>query len=210
MKITILLFDGVTALDAIGAYDPLARLPKREITFVSLTGAPASTGDHLLTLHPCCSVAEVERTDILLVPGGGGEGLRSCMGDVTLKAELTRLDGTSTITASVCTGSLILASAGLLRGRRATTNWRAKDHLRPFGATYTGERITVDGKYWTSAGVTAGIDLGLRLCERIAGRNIAQAAALAMEYAPEPPFGTGNAHGATLQRRRFVETVLNG
>ncbi len=210
MKITILLFDGVTALDPIGVYDPLARLPDRDIVFVSPNGAPVATGDRFLTLHASCSIAEMDRTDVLLIPGGSGEGLRSCMTDVALKAEVMRLDATSTITASVCTGSLILASTGLLRGRRATTNWRAKDHLRPFGAIYTGERVTMDDKYWTSAGVTAGIDLGLHLCERIAGPDVAQAVELAMEYAPEPPFGTGRFDGATLERRQLVETVLNG
>lgn len=210
MKITIFLFDGVTALDPIGVYDSLSRLPARDIVFVSATGKPVRTGDGFLMLQPSAALAEIEHTDVLLIPGGSADGLRDCIASEAIKTELARLDRKTTTTASICSGSLILGAAGLLRGRRAATHWRAKDYLAQFGAQYSGERITVDGKYWTSAGVTAGIDLGLRICSHLAGREIAAAIELAMEYAPEPPLGTGNPVAASSELRAIVEGVLNG
>ncbi|MEG3084087.1 DJ-1/PfpI family protein [Sphingomonas sp. PB2P12] len=210
MKIAILLFDGITALDAIGAYDPLARLPDTEITFVSETGKPCRTGDGFLSLAPSAAISEVGSAEILLIPGGSTEGLRRCMGSEALRSSITRLDQTTIITASVCTGSLILGASGLLRERKATTNWRAKDYLARFGAEYTGERVTRAGKYWTSAGVSAGIDLGLALCGHIAGDEMAAAVELAMEYDPKPPFGTGNPRNAPAKRQKIVMEVLRG
>ena len=210
MHITVFLFDGVTALDPIGVYDSLARLPDTRITFAAITERTCTTGEGTLRLQPQAALSDVERTDLLIVPGGSAEGLRSCMANDTLKADLRRLDQASSMTASVCTGSLILGAAGLLQGRKATTNWRARDYLPRFGATYTGERVTRDGKYWTAAGVTAGIDLGLRLCEQIAGSELASAIELAMEYAPHPPFGTGNFETSTASLRGTVENVLRG
>lgn len=110
----------------------------------------------------------------------------------------------------MCTGSLILGAAGLLRDRKATTNWRAKDYLARFGADYTGERVTRAGKYWTVAGVSAGIDLGLELCAHITGNEMAASVELAMEYDPKPPFGTGDPHNAAPEHRRIVADVLRG
>ncbi|QUM74633.1 DJ-1/PfpI family protein [Sphingopyxis granuli] len=210
MKIVIFLFDGVTALDPIGVYDSLSRLPEREIAFVSATGDAVWTGDGTLQLQPRSALADIDHADILLIPGGSAEGLRDCIASEAIKCHILRLDQQTTITGSVCSGSLILAATGLLRDRKVTTHWRAKEYLAPYGATYTGERITVDGKYWTSAGVTAGIDLGLRICEDVAGRSIAAAIELAMEYAPEPPFGTGDIRTAPSDLRDMVERVLNG
>jgi putative intracellular protease/amidase len=155
MKITIFLFDGVTALDPIGVYDSLSRLPDRDIVFVSATGEPVSTGDQFLKLHCTSTLADIDRTDVLLVPGGNGDGLRACMGDTALKAEFTRLDRDTTITGSFCTGSLILAGAGLLRGRQATTNWRAKDYLGKLGATW-GRYIERAQIYAKQLGTAAG------------------------------------------------------
>lgn len=200
MKIVIFLFDGVTALDPIGAYDPLSRLPDTRIIFVSETGKPCWTGDGFLSLAPSAAIGEIPSTDILLIPGGSTQGLRQCMSSEPLRSNITRLDRSTILTASVCTGSLILGASGLLRGRKATTNWRAKDYLARFGAEYTGERVTKAGKYWTSAGVTAGIDLGIALCAYIAGDELAAAVELAMEYDPQPPFGTGDPHTAPADR----------
>jgi transcriptional regulator GlxA family with amidase domain len=210
MKITIFLFDGVTALDPIGVYDSLSRLPERDIVFVSATGKPIRTGDGFLRLQPSAALAEIDHTDVLLIPGGAAGGLRDCIASGAIKAEIARLDQKTMITASICSGSLILGATGLLRGRKAATHWRAKDYLAQFGAQYSGERITIEGKYWTSAGVTAGIDLGLRICEHLAGREIASAIELAMEYAPEPPLGTGNPAAASSELRATVDRVLNG
>lgn len=208
MQITILLFDGVTALDAIGVYDPLARLPTTDIKFVSETGDPCRTGDGFLSLSPSASIAEIDHADIMLIPGGNMEGMRQCMESEVLKADISRLDRTTTVTGSVCTGSLILGATGLLSGRRATTNWRAKDALAHFGAEYTGERVSRADKYWTSAGVTAGIDLGIALCALIAGEEMAAAIELAMEYDPKPLFGTGDYRRATGEQQKIVSELL--
>ncbi len=210
MKIAVFLFDGVTALDPIGVYDPLARLPGTEITFISETGSPCRTGDGFLSLAPAAAIADITETDILLIPGGSTEGLRQCMASELVRSNVVRLDQGTKLTASVCTGSLILGTCGLLRDRKATTNWRAKDYLARFGAEYTGERVTRDDKYWTSAGVTAGIDLGLALCAYIAGADMAAAVELAMEYDPKPPFETGNPHSAPLERQKIVMEILRG
>lgn len=210
MKIAVFLFDGVTALDPIGVYDPLARLPGTEITFISETGSPCRTGDGFLSLAPAAAIADITETDILLIPGGSTEGLRQCMASELVRSNVVRLDQGTKLTASVCTGSLILGTCGLLRDRKATTNWRAKDYLARFGAEYTGERVTRDDKYWTSAGVTAGFDLGLALCAYIAGDDMAAAVELAMEYDPKPPFETGNPHSAPLERQKIVMEILRG
>ncbi len=210
MKITILLFDGITILDAVGAYDPLARVPGTEFVFATESGGMCRTGEGSLSLVPSTAIGTVERSDILLIPGGSRDGLRRCIGSPALLADIARLDGTTTITASVCTGALILGAAGLLQGRDAATNWRARDQLARFGARYTGERVTRDGKYWTAAGVTAAIDLGIALSADIAGDAIAAAVEQAMEYAPRPPFGTGDPAMGTAERRRIVEEVLRG
>ena len=210
MRIAILLFDGVTALDPIGVYDSLARLPSTEIVFVSETGASCRTGDDFLSLTPSAAIADVSEADILLIPGGRPEGLRQCMNSEGLRSHIGRLDRTTKITGSVCSGSLILGAANLLRNRKATTNWRARDYMASFGAEYTGERITRDGKYWTSAGVTAGIDLGLAICAHIAGDEMAASVELAMEYDPKPLFGTGNPHNANPEHQNIVAEILRG
>ena len=210
MKIAIFLFDGVTALDPIGVYDPLARLPDIDITFFSETGDPCRTGDGFLRLTPSAAIADIDSTDILLIPGGSAEGLRRCMGSEALRSKIARLDQATSITASVCTGSLILGASGLLRGRKAATNWRAKDYLARFGAEYSGQRVTQAGKYWTSAGVTAGIDLGLALCAQVAGDELAAAVELAMEYDPKPLFGAGDPHRAPTDRHKIVREFLRG
>lgn len=210
MKIAVFLFDGVTALDPIGAYDPLGRLSNTDITFVSETGSSCRTGDGVLSLAPSAAITDLSEIDILLMPGGSPEGLRQCMASELVRSNVVRLDRGTKLTASVCTGSLVLGACGLLRGRKATTNWRAKDYLARFGAEYTGQRVTRDDKYWTSAGVTAGIDLGLALCAYIAGDDLAAAVELAMEYDPQPPFGTGNPHSSPLERQKIVQEVLRG
>jgi transcriptional regulator GlxA family with amidase domain len=165
MQIAVLLYDRLTALDAIGPYEVLSRLPGASLTFVA-------------------------RPDILLVPGGPGEvAVRA--GEPVLDW-LRRADATSTWTTSVCTGSLILASAGLLAGRRATSHWLALEQLRALGAEPVSERVVFDGKIVTAAGVSAGIDMALTLAARIAGDAVAQAIQLGIEYDPQPPFDAGS------------------
>jgi transcriptional regulator GlxA family with amidase domain len=190
MKIAIVLYDRLTALDAIGPYEVLSRLPGAELSFVGAQAGPVRTDNGMLTLLAERAVAEVPDPDIVLVPGGPGEVAERAGG--TLIDWLRTVDRSSTWTTSVCTGSLILAAAGLLAGRRATSHWLALGELERLGAEPVSERVVFDGKYVTAAGVSAGIDMGLELVRRIAGAELAQAIQLGIEYDPQPPFDAGS------------------
>jgi transcriptional regulator GlxA family with amidase domain len=190
MEIAILLYDRLTALDAIGPYEVLSRLPGARARFVASEPGPVVTDNGMLTLVAEASLADVSRPDVVLVPGGPGEVAARAGG-----AALDWLRGaheTSTWTTSVCTGSLILAAAGLLEGRRATSHWLALEQLRELGAEPVSERVVFDGKLVTAAGVSAGIDMALALAARIAGEEVAQAIQLGIEYDPQPPFDAGS------------------
>jgi putative intracellular protease/amidase len=210
MKIAILLYDRFTALDAIGPYEVLSRLPGAELAFVAGEAGPVSTDKGMLTVLAEHSLEEVTRPDIVLVPGGPGE-VAARAGEPVLEW-LRKADETSTWTTSVCTGSLILAAAGLLQGRRATSHWLALEELRRLGAEPVSERVVRDGKIVTAAGVSAGLDMSLSLAAEIAGEEVAQAIQLGIEYDPQPPFDAGSplrapAEIVRLLRRnsRFVE-----
>ncbi|MES5818068.1 DJ-1/PfpI family protein [Streptomyces sp. RG80] len=190
MQIAIVLFDRFTALDAVGPYETLGRLPDAELVFVAEEAGPVRTDTGTLAITADRTLAEVPSPDIVVVPGGPGQTPQ--MGNENLLAWLRAADATSTWTTSVCTGSLLLAAAGLLEGRRATSHWLALDFLRRFGAEPTGERVVLDGKYVTAAGVSSGIDMGLTLVGRIAGDEHAQAVQLLTEYDPQPPYDAGS------------------
>ncbi len=204
MRILIYLFDGVTALDAIGPYESLSRLPGVEIGFVGRRAGPVRTGDGFLALNADTGINDEIEADMLIVPGGNRAGVQREMGEERVLGWMAVLDAVTNRTCSVCTGSLLLGAAGLLEGRRASTHWGARDYLGHFNATYSPERVTEDGKYMTSAGVSAGIDLGLRLCAEIAGREMAEAVQLSMEYDPKPPFDAGDFRRATPERLAMV------
>ncbi len=204
MRILIYLYDGVTALDAIGPYESLSRLPGVEVRFVGHRAGPVRTGDGFLGLIADTGINDEIEADILIVPGGRRAGVQREMGEERVLGWMAVLDAVTTWTCSVCTGSLLLGAAGLIEGRRASTHWGARDYLGHFGATYSADRVTQDGKYLTSAGVSAGIDLGLRLCAEIAGRDMAEAVQLSMEYDPDPPFDAGNFKNATPERLALV------
>jgi putative intracellular protease/amidase len=197
MNIAIVLYDGFTALDAIGPYEVLSRLPGASATFVAVEAGPVRTDNGMLTILAERSLEHVQRPDIVLVPGGPGEVAARAGGPVLdwLKAA----DRTSTWTTSVCTGSLILAAAGLLDGRRATSHWLALEELRRLGAEPVHERVVFDGKLVTAAGVSAGIDMALTLAARVAGDAVAQAIQLGIEYDPQPPFDAGSAAKAPAE-----------
>ncbi|WP_073947881.1 DJ-1/PfpI family protein [Streptomyces kebangsaanensis] len=190
MQIAIVVFDRFTALDAVGPYETLGRLPGAETVFVAeRTGLVRSdTGNLALTADK--AFAEVPSPDIVVVAGGPGQAV--LMENQPLLDWLRAADATSTWTASVCTGSLLLAAAGFLDGRRATSHWLALDQLKRFGAEPTPERVVFDGKYVTAAGVSSGIDMGLTLLGRIAGDEYAQTVQLATEYDPQPPYDAGS------------------
>jgi transcriptional regulator GlxA family with amidase domain len=190
MQIAILIYDRLTALDAVGPYEVLSRLPGAELTFVAQEPGPKRTDTGRLALLVDASLAELPHPDIVLVPGGPGQA--ALMEDGPVHEWLRAAHETSTWTASVCTGSLILAAAGLLAGRKATSHWTALEELGRLGAEATPGRVVFDGKLVTAAGVSAGIDMALALVGRIAGEQLAQAIQLGIEYDPQPPFDAGS------------------
>jgi transcriptional regulator GlxA family with amidase domain len=190
MQFAIVLYDRFTALDAVGPYETLGRLPDSETVFVAERTGPVRNDNGNLALTADRTLDEVPNPDVLIVPGGPGQTAQ--MDNKALLDWIRTADGTSTWTTSVCTGSLLLAAAGLLEGRRATSHWLALDELRRFGAEPTGERVVTDGKYVTAAGVSSGIDMGLALLGRISGDVVAQAVQLGIEYDPQPPYDAGS------------------
>jgi putative intracellular protease/amidase len=190
MNIAILIYDRLAALDAVGPYEVLSRIPNSTLTFVAQEAGPVRTDTGALGLLADASIADVPAPDLVLVPGGPGQ--RTLMEDGPVHEWLRAAHETSTWTTSVCTGSLILAAAGLLDGKRATSNWQALEELGALGVEVVRERVVFDGRLVTSAGVSAGIDMALRLVQRIAGDELAQAIQLGIEYDPQPPFDAGS------------------
>ncbi|WP_432196824.1 DJ-1/PfpI family protein [Streptomyces sp. bgisy027] len=190
MQIAMVLYDRFTALDIVGPYEALSRLPDAEVVFVAETAGPVRADTGFLAITADKALADVPGPDIVVVPGGPGTFAQ--IENETFLEWLRTADGTSTWTTSVCTGSLLLAAAGLLDGRRATTHWLTLDFLAQYGAEPTGERVVPDGKYVTAAGVSSGIDMGLTLVGRIAGDEHAQAVQLLTEYDPQPPYDAGS------------------
>jgi transcriptional regulator GlxA family with amidase domain len=197
MNIAIPIYNRFTALDAIGPYEVLSRLPDARVTFVASEPGPVTTDNGMLTMLAERSLEQESQPDIVLVPGGPGEVVQRAGG--AMLDWLRAVNHTSTWTTSVCTGSLILAAAGLLDGKRATTHWLALEELRELGAEPVEERVVFDGKLVTAAGVSAGIDMALTLAARIAGDTVAQAIQLGIEYDPQPPFDAGSPHKAPSQ-----------
>jgi transcriptional regulator GlxA family with amidase domain len=212
VQIAVLLFDHLTGLDAVGPYETLGRVPGAETVFVGQHRGPVRTDAGSLGLVADATLGEVAAPDVVVVPGGYGQTAH--MADGAVHEWLRAVDARTTWTTSVCTGALILAAAGLLRGRRATTHWLATDQLAGWGVRHADERVVVDGKYVTAAGVSAGLDMGLALAARIAGPDVAQAIQLGIEYSPQPPFSAGSpgtAPGPVVELVRALEgQILRG
>jgi transcriptional regulator GlxA family with amidase domain len=205
MQIAILIFDKLTALDAIGPYEVLRPVPGWEVKFVAPSKGEIRTDSGFLGLTADYSLDEVTEADIVLVPGG--EGNRPLLEDETVLRWLREIDRTTKWTTSVCTGSLVLGAAGLLEGKRATSNWLHLDRLREYGADPVGGRWVQDGKTITAAGVTAGIDMALHLVAQEVGPEIAQAVQLGLEYDPQPPFDSGSPGKAPPEIVELVTAV---
>jgi putative intracellular protease/amidase len=190
MRIAILIFDGITALDAVGPYEVLSRLPAAEVRFVGAEVGPKRTDTGALALTADAPLGELRDPDILLIPGGPGN--RPLLEDAVVLDWIRGADESTRWTTSVCTGSLVLGAAGVLEGKRATSHWAYRDGLAAFGAVPVAERVVEDGKVITAAGVSAGIDMALHLAARVAGDDVAQAIQLGIEYDPDPPFDAGS------------------
>jgi len=197
MRIAILIFDRLTALDAIGPYEVLSRLPGSELRFVATEPGPRRTDTGALGVHADLALAELPDPDVVVVPGG--KGSRALMNDPDVLGWLRTANEGSTWTTSVCTGALVLGAAGILDGKRATTHWAYLERLQELGAEPVAERVVEDGKVITAAGVSAGIDMALGLAARIAGDEVAQAIQLGIEYDPDPPFDSGSPSKASHQ-----------
>jgi putative intracellular protease/amidase len=206
MRIAIPLYEQFTALDAVGPYEVLSRIPGAEVVFVAEKPGPYSTDTGALTMVADMAFSEVDSCDVLVVPGG--PGTREIMGDVALADWVRRMHETTTWTTSVCTGSLLLGAAGLLDGLDATTHWAAVDLLESLGAHYVPERVVFQGKIVTAAGVSSGIDMALTLVAEIAGPEVAQAIQLSIEYDPQPPFDTGSVAKAPQATVDLVRAVM--
>ena len=182
------LYPGVTHLDFTGPHQFFSRLPDTQVVAASI-GAVPITADGL-TFDRLANLESIEGCDVLCVPGG--QGCTEAMQDAPYMAAIRRLAPTARYLTSVCTGSLILAAAGLLEGRRAACHWAWRELLVPFGAIPDPARVVRDGNIITGGGVTAGIDFALSVIAEIAGPMMAQSIQLGLEYAPAPPFHSGS------------------
>jgi transcriptional regulator GlxA family with amidase domain len=202
VNIVMLVFDRITALDIVGPYEVLARLPGARVTFVGPRRGEVRTDNRSLGLVADAALEEITACDLLVVPGG--YGTRLLEKDQRVLEWLRAMDHSTRLTASVCTGSILLAAAGLLAGRRANTHWAHRHRLAEYGALPTPERIVRDGKYATAAGVSAGIDLALALAIEWAGAEVAARIQLTIEYDPHPPLDAGDAARAPLALRESI------
>jgi putative intracellular protease/amidase len=190
MQIAIPIYDRFTALDAIGPYEVLSRLPDSRLTFVATEAGPYKTDNGMLTILAEASLDDMPKPDILCVPGGWGT--REAIGDERLVSWIREAHETSEWTTSVCTGSLLLAAAGVLDGLKATCHWLELETLAEMGASPMGQRVVQEGKVVTAAGVSSGLDMALFLTAKIAGEEFAKTIQLLIEYDPQPPFDAGS------------------
>ncbi len=205
MEIAIPLFDRFTALDAVGPYQVLSGLPDARVRFLAGEAGPVRSDNGMLTVVAEARYEDSPRPDVLVVPGG--IGTRALLEDDRVLGWVRSVNETTRYTTSVCTGSLVLAAAGLLTGIDATTHWLVRDSLRDLGARPIPERVVERGKVITAAGVSAGIDMALRLAELIAGAQVAQAIQLGIEYDPQPPFNAGSPEKAPADVVALVRGV---
>jgi putative intracellular protease/amidase len=205
MKIAALVFDKITVLDIVGPTELLSWVPGAEIVWVAARPGPVRAEPTGLGLTVQATIDDVSAADVLIVPGG--PGVRLLLKDEKVLDWVRRMHGQAKWTTSVCTGSLLLGAAGLLKGLEATTHWNSAAVLEGFGAKYVEKRVVPVGKIVTAAGVSSGIDMALWLVGQIAGREAAEAAQLCIEYDPQPPYHMGapsKASAAVLERARGI------
>ena len=208
MEIAIPLFDRFTALDAVGPYQVLAGLPGAQVRFLGPEAGPVRADNRMLTLVAEAPYEDWPAPDVLVVPGG--MGTRALLQDERLLDWVRGVHETSRWTTSVCTGSLVLAAAGVLDGLKATTHWMEMERLGELGAQPVSDRVVEQGKVITAAGVSSGIDMALTLAAHEAGPEVAQAIQLAIEYDPQPPFDSGSPDKAPPEIVDLVRGVMEG
>ncbi len=202
--IVFALYPGVTQLDFTGPHQVFSRLPGAQVEVASLTGEAITTDN--LTFSGLRKLADIDSCGVLCVPGGFGT--TEAMQNTALLDEIRRLAGTADYVTSVCTGSLVLAAAGLLKGKRAACHWGWRDQLALFGAIPDPARVVRDGNVFSGGGVTAGIDFSLTLAAEIAGPQVAQGIQLALEYAPAPPFNSGRPETAPPEVLERITSIF--
>ena len=204
MQVAIVLFQRVTALDGISPYEVLQRVPSIDVVFVGHRRGEVRTDNGMLGLSVDAAFDEVARPDVVLMPGG--VGTRSLVKDAAVLDWVREAHRTTLFTTSVCTGSLVLAAAGLLDGLTATTHWSTPDILASLGAVYTPQRVVehLPERIITAAGVSSGIDMALRLVELLVDRQAAEASQLMIEYDPAPPFDSGSLAKASDRIRELA------
>jgi transcriptional regulator GlxA family with amidase domain len=207
MLIAIGLYPGYTALDAFGPYTVFTNLPGASVVLCGERRGRLDDDAGLLHLDIEHTFADVPTPDLLLVPGGLATRRIAKAGEPIVEW-IRAAHATTTYTTSVCTGALLLGAAGILDGLRATTHWMAYEPLRAFGADPTEERVVIEGRVATAAGVSAGIDLALTLVDRLHGPEVAQAVQLGIEYDPQPPHDAGAPSKAPAEIRDFVAGVM--
>ena len=188
-RIGMLLFPRMTQLDLTGPYEVLARLPNTTVELVARTREPVTT-DRGMQIVPTVTYDTCPPLDVVMVPGGAGQ--QDLMEDAAALDFLRKTAASAKYVTSVCTGSLVLGAAGLLKGKRATSHWAAVEHLALLGAVPVREKVVVDGNIVTGAGVTSGIDFALRLAAILEGEQVAREIQLQIEYDPAPPFDSGS------------------
>ncbi|WP_067730992.1 DJ-1/PfpI family protein [Oceanobacillus damuensis] len=207
MKIVIYLYDGVTMLDAIGPYEVLRNMTDAEIFFVAEKAGVIKADSGFIDINAKYSIDDIKAADILIVPGSTIAFIKEMKNEKVLEW-IKEIDKTTKWTTSVCTGSMLLASAGLLAGLKATSHWKPMNLLSNFEAIPTRERIVEQGKYITAAGVSAGIDMALFLSNKIVGENETKAIQLTIEYDPQPIFNSGNYSDADEKVIKIAEKKL--
>jgi cyclohexyl-isocyanide hydratase len=204
-RIGMLIFPRLTQLDLTGPYEVLARLPDTTVDLIAHTLDPVKT-DRGMMIVPSKTYADCPPLDVVMVPGGPGQ--QDLMEDAVALEFLRRQARGAKFVTSVCTGSLVLGAAGLLKGKRATCHWAAIEHLAALGAIPVNERVVVDGTVVTGAGVAAGIDFALALAEILAGEQVAREIQLQIEYDPDPPFNSGSPRTAAPETLAAVRARL--
>ncbi|MEA2981472.1 MAG: cyclohexyl-isocyanide hydratase [Alphaproteobacteria bacterium] len=194
--IGMLIFPRLTQLDMTGPYEVLARLPNTKVHLIAHTMAPVKT-DRGMEIVPTMTFADCPQLDLVMVPGGPGQ--QDLMEDAAVLDFLRRQAAGAKYVTSVCTGSLVLGAAGLLKGRRATCHWAAIDHLKLLGAVPTKQRVVMDGNIITGAGVASGIDFALAIAAILEGEEVARQIQLQIEYDPSPPFDSGSTETASAE-----------
>lgn len=207
MDIVIYIYNGLTALDVVGPYEVLSRLPNANVKFVAKEKGVIVTDTHFLKLVAEYDISEIDNADILVIPGSVVGFIREAK-DKALLSWIAKINLTSTWTTSVCSGSIILAATGLLKDKKATSHWGVIHLLKEYGSIPTSERYVQEDKIITAQGVSAGIDMSLYLASQIVGVEKAKAYQLFIEYDPKPPFDSGNVNQADLETIELAKKIL--